>query len=52
MGYVHLADAGGKQGQGGEPSRGHSITGDALLGKETLLGGILFTVGDCYQGGS
>lgn len=51
-GYVHLADAGGKQGGGGKPARGHSITGDAFWGKETLLGGILFAVGDCYQGGS
>lgn len=45
MGYVHLADAGSKQGGGGKSAKGHSITGDAFLGKETLLGGIFSAVG-------
>lgn len=51
-GYVHLTGAGGKQGGRGEPARGHSITGNAFWGKETLLGGIFFAVGDCFQRGS
>lgn len=49
-GYVHLADAGGKQGGGGEPARGHSITADAFWGKETLLGGIFFCSGGLLPG--